>query len=1204
MAMMAAADRLLTSAAEHYNAGRAGEAGVLCSDVLNGRPDHIPALHLAAVIAFSEGRMPEGSALLSRVFARDPNHVPAWMTLGDALAVKGERDGAMTAFLRAATLRPKDAGLHAKLGTALFELSRYADAEAAYRHALSLDPNLAQARCNLGSTLSAQGRFAEAEQVYRGLLTRDPSYPGAWRRLGNALADQDKFDKAVAAYLNAQGSEPNQAELHISLGNVLSKQGAFDDAAAHYGRAVELAPDDATPMRLLGQAMHEAGRIEDAVEVYRRASELDPRDVVVWANLGACLCAIEQLAAAVEASKRALALKPDHAPAHTNLGIILEKMGDADAAVAAHRRAIGADPDHAKAYANLAVVLRNKGELDEMMEVSHQAVTLAPDDPLTRSNHAHFLLMCGDLARGFADYHWVRKCKSLAEGVPLFDGPEWHGEVFAGKTLLLFADYGIGDALQFVRYVPMVLARGGSVVLQVQPAIAAVLRPMQGVTVLGRDEPVPSYHLQLPLMDLPSIFDTTLDTIPADVPYLMADPVKVAAWRDALDDQPKLKVGVVWAGSPLHKGDAQRSLSAEAVLPRLVIPGVQLFSLQKEPRAADGPVLEQLGAGIVDLAPVLGDFTDTAAAIMALDLVISVDTSVAHLAGALGRPCWMLLPYALDWRWLRDREDSPWYPTIRLFRQNKPQVWDDVLARMAAELARVAAGARELLLPQAFPNAQRSEPNDAASHISVGDALRKQGQLDEAAAQYRRATELKPDDIVPMRLLANVLYEAGRSREAAEAYQRASRLDPCDVGILSNLGGCLTGLGQFEAAIVACEKALALNPDFAPAHVNLGIVHERMDNVDACVAAHRRAIGADPDFAQGYANLAIALRNKGDLDEMLEVSHQAVTLAPDNALTRFNHGHALLMCGDLVNGFAEHRWGHKYGLSEGVHRLDGPEWQGENFAGKTLLIFAEYGIGDALQFIRYLPMVIARGGSVVLQVHSAIATLLRPMPGVKVVGRDEPLPSYDLLLPLMDLPRIFGTTLDTIPADIPYLNADPAKIAAWREALGNEPNLKVGVVWAGSRLHKGDRQRSLSAEAVLPRLVMPGVQLFSLQKEPRPADAVVLKQLGDDVIDLAPALRDFNDTAAAVAMLDLVISVDTSVAHLAGALGRPCWILLPYAVDWRWLRDREDSPWYPSIRLFRQSRQREWDGVLARASAELARVAAGARELLLPPAAG
>jgi hypothetical protein len=270
-----------------------------------------------------------------------------------------------------------------------------------------------------------------------------------------------------------------------------------------------------------------------------------------------------------------------------------------------------------------------------------------------------------------------------------------------------------------------------------------------------------------------------------------------------------------------------------------------------------------------------------------------------------------------------------------------------------------------------------------------------------------------------------------------------------------------------------------------------------------------------------------------------------------------------------------------------LQKFSGPEWQGESFAGRRLLLFSEQGIGDALQFIRYLPRVAARGGEIVLQVQPSLVSLLKSLQGVTVIARGEPLPPLDLQLPLMDLPHVFGTTLDSIPADVPYLHAETTRIETWRRDFRDVAALKVGVVWAGSATHKGDRYRSLAAEAVLPRLVMPGVQLYSLQKEPRPSDAPVLAGLGSDVIDLAPRLGDFADTAAAMAVLDLVISVDTSVVHLAGAMGRPCWVLLPYAQDWRWLRDREDSPWYPSLRLFRQQKPQAWDRVLTRVAAAL-----------------
>jgi tetratricopeptide (TPR) repeat protein len=689
----AAANPFLVQAAEHFAAGRPEQADALCAKVLRAEPDHVPALHLAAIAAFVTDRAADGAALLGRLFDIDPDHAPALVTLGDALAVKGEHEGAVAAFERALRRRPDDAGLHNKLGVALGELARFGEAEVAYRRAIVLDAHLTRACFNLGVALAEQGRLAEAEETYRALIARDPAYRGVWLNLGDVLSDQGRPGEAAAAYRRALDADPDDPGLLCNLGAALYRQGLFGDAIEQYRRAVALGPDNIAALRLLGLLLHEDGQLREAAEVYRRAFALDPADHVIATNLGACYSELGALDDAIASCEHALLLKPDHAPAYTNLGIVFEKQERVADAVAAHRCAVAADPGYAKGHANLAVALRNAGEIDEALAVSRHAVALDPEQPLAQYNHAHFLLMNGDFANGFEAYRWRRKSKSLSDGDPTFSGPEWQGEPLDGRTLLLFAEYGLGDALHFVRYLPMVTARGGSIVLQVQPALASLLRLLPDVTVIPRGEPLPAFDLQLPLMSLPRVFGTTLDTIPADVPYLHADPARLLRWRAALADVTALKVGVAWAGNIRHKGDRQRSLSAEAVLPRLVMPGVQLYSLQKEPRPDDGPVLAALNRDIVDLAPALGDFADTAAAVASLDLVIAVDTSVAHLAGALGRPVWMLTPYALDWRWLRDREDTPWYPTMRLFRQRRPREWDDPLMRLSAALAVLAAKA-------------------------------------------------------------------------------------------------------------------------------------------------------------------------------------------------------------------------------------------------------------------------------------------------------------------------------------------------------------------------------------------------------------------------------------------------------------------------------------------------------------------------------
>lgn len=688
-----AVDRIVLEAAEHFSAGRPDQADALCAQVLRVEPDHVPALHLAAVAAFVTDRAADGAALLGRVFDIDPDHAPALVTLGDALAVKGEQEGAVAAFRRALVRRPDDAGLHNKLGVALGELARFDEAEAAYRRALALDAHLTRACFNLAVVLAGQGRLTEAEEAYRAIIAREPCYRGVWLNLGNLLVDQMRFSEAEAAYRRALDENPDDPGLLCNLGAVLYRQGLLEDAISSYRRAIALAPDNGPALRLLGLVLHEAGQLSEAAEIYRRSFALDASDHVIASNLGACLSELGALDEATSACEQAVLLKPDYAAAWTNLGIVFEKQDRAGDAVAAHRCAVAADPDYAKGHANLAVALRNAGEIDEALAVSHRAVALDPEQPLAQYNHAHFLLMNGDFVKGFEAYRWRRKCKTLSDGDPTFSEPEWQGEPLQGRTLLLFAEYGLGDALHFVRYVPMVTALGGKIILQVQPALATLLRQLADVTVIARGEALPRFDLQLPLMSLPRVFGTTLDTIPADIPYLHPDPARLSRWRAALADVTALKVGVVWAGNARHRGDRQRSLPAASVLPRLVMPGVQLYSLQKEPRLEDGEVLAALGREIIDLAPALGDFADTAAAVAALDLVIAVDTSVAHLAGALGRTVWMLTPYALDWRWLRDREDSPWYPTMRLFRQRSPREWDDPLMRLSAALAVLAAKA-------------------------------------------------------------------------------------------------------------------------------------------------------------------------------------------------------------------------------------------------------------------------------------------------------------------------------------------------------------------------------------------------------------------------------------------------------------------------------------------------------------------------------
>jgi hypothetical protein len=361
-------------------------------------------------------------------------------------------------------------------------------------------------------------------------------------------------------------------------------------------------------------------------------------------------------------------------------------------AEAAFRRAVACKPDYAEALSNLGNALRFQGKLDEAVTAFQRTIELTPDHAQTRLHYAMTLLQQGQFAEGWAEYEWRwRTVEFQGKGLAT-DLPQWNGEPLNGRTILLTSEQGFGDVLQFVRYAPMIVARGGRVALAAYPPLVRLLKNTPGVaTVCNARDPLPPFDCHLPLMSLPRVFETTLDTIPSEVPYLRAAPEAVAAWRQRLDELPGRKVGLVWSGDPrphdrkAHLLDRRRSLPLDRFASLAEVPNLTLVSLQKGPAAEQVKTLPS-GLALVDWMDESTDFADTAALVASLDLVITVDTAVAHLVGALGKPVWILSRYDGCWRWLKDRDDTPWYPTARLFRQSAPGDWDTVLKRVRHSL--------------------------------------------------------------------------------------------------------------------------------------------------------------------------------------------------------------------------------------------------------------------------------------------------------------------------------------------------------------------------------------------------------------------------------------------------------------------------------------------------------------------------------------
>jgi hypothetical protein len=430
-----------------------------------------------------------------------------------------------------------------------------------------------------------------------------------------------------------------------------------------------------------------ANRPFEALRLFDDAIAAAPRFAVAHFNRGVALKLLGRPLDEIAAYDQALELQPGFPEALNGRGVALHGLNRFEETLTSYDRALAARPAYLDAQINRSIALKEMRRLDEALAAAERALALAPDHPEAHWNAAMCRLMMGDYRRGFAEYEWRWRRPPLNRGHGGFAQPQWQGEDIAGRTLLLHAEQGLGDTIQFCRYAPLVAARGARVVLEVQPALKPLLAGLEGVSQLvARGGALPSFDLHCPLMSLPHACATTLDTVPARVPYLAAAPDRVASWRTRLAATPSPRIGFVWAGNRNHRNDRNRSIPLARLAP-LFESGATWISLQQDVRPDDRAILEARANVVSDAIDGIGDFAETAALVAALDAVVTVDTSIAHLAGALAKPAHILLPYVgLDWRWLVGRDDSPWYPTARLYRQSAPDGWDGAIADVLAAL--------------------------------------------------------------------------------------------------------------------------------------------------------------------------------------------------------------------------------------------------------------------------------------------------------------------------------------------------------------------------------------------------------------------------------------------------------------------------------------------------------------------------------------
>ncbi|MEG4208026.1 tetratricopeptide repeat protein [Microcoleus sp. Pol7_A1] len=1177
-----------------------------------------------------------------------------------------------------------------KLAWEHHQAGRLLEAENLYLQIIKVQPESANVLCLLGIAARQQGKIAEAIDFYEQAIAQNPDFVEAHLNKANVLLDVGEYKRAIASYEQVIKIEPNSALAYNNLGWIKQHLGEIDAAILYYQTALRLDQNLHETAHNLGHLFKQKNQLNEAIAYYLHALKLNPNLTYSLMGLGTVLQQQGKLAEAFNCYQQAVIREPNNPEAHNNVGAFFHEQGNVKAAISHYRQALNLKPDFVEAINNLGHALVDLGEFQEAFSCHSRALQLQPDNATAHLELGLTLLLFGDFQRGFAEYEWRWRTPQLSSRQ--FKQPVWDGSDLQGKTILLHVEQGFGDSIQFIRYAPIICSQGAKVMVACYPELLRLFATVAGIEYLSVSlEGLPEFDFHAPLMSLPRIVGTTLETVPTNVPYLAPpDECKFALSSDA-----KLKVGIVWGGNPQRRKNNQRSCSLSDFIQFLDIPGIAFYSLQKNLSQSDRTLLNQ--HLVPDLSPHLSDFADTASAISQLDLVISVDTAVAHLAGALGKPVWVLLSFAPDWRWLLEREDNPWYPTARLFRQSQPESWQELFEEVKAALslfaiantasysedyaqaqldfvslamtannkpdldsvalemtgASVVKESKQIFLMASEVLAEGSAAKQSQgieTSVAIGTAgdnlvvledllrqaehLMETGDKEEAIALYEQIISLDPNCVQARINFGFLKQEKGELDAAIPHYREALAIDPNIPQTAYNLAKIFEEQGQVEEAIAHYEQALVAEPNFVPALINLAVALQEKGELVRAIELYRRALEIHPHSWEAYNNLATVLQEQGNLEDALEYYHKALELLPDfveainnlgrtflekgaveNAIACYrraihlspNHASAhlnlslaLLLVGDLENGLAEYEWrwqikefhtGHSCFLTGPENTVSAreyrPLWDGSDLVGKTILLHAEQGLGDSLQFIRYAAIVKNKGGRVIVGCYPQLHRLFATVDGIDLlIVKGEPLPEFDVQVPMLSLPYILGTKLETIPANTAYLSPP----AGAEFTLLPDRNLKVGIVWAGNPKHRKNKQRSCSLSQFLPLLDVSGVSFYSLQKEVSEADRALLNQT--PIVDLSPHFGDLADTAAAIAKLDLVISVDTAVAHLAGALGKPVWILLAFSPDWRWLLQREDSPWYPSARLFRQHQRGDWEDVFARVTEALSAVAA------------
>lgn len=899
-------------------------------------PHHFET-ELALGMAYeASGRFEEALAGYRRAIESQADSIPALMGIAGSLRAMARNEEALEAINRVLSLSPHFAQAHCLAGDALLDLGQVERAIASYGRVLEIEPEFFVALTSMGDAQRLLGQHDAALMSYYQAASIHSDVALLHMKLGNTLQATGSSEAALKSMTRALALDPNSPVIHFNAGNLYEEQGIFSTAQAHYQRAVEILPEAQT-FNNLGIVQRKLGHLDEALLSYRRALALDPKCVEAHCNLGLALQGVGQYESALSSLMQARAINPINALVHCNIAVVLLDLDRLQEALGSCQLALGLDSNMVEAHCNLGMVKLASGLLSEAADSFENALRISPDYTKARHNLSHAQLAMGQFAQGWGNYeHRIDEHRNSRVVTQL---PQWSGQPTApSDRILVFVEQGLGDMLQFSRYLPLVAERfpGGVSLYALTPLVSLFRRSFPMVTVLDAvpgDES--AWQWQCPLLSLPLAFGTVLETIPSQTPYLVPDAGRSAYWQHRISQLHlptggHKKIGLVWKPGTGMKIAHLKATSLQTLSPLLNLSSCTWFSLQKEP---DPEVETWVSAGkLIDWSADLHDFDDTAALAVNLDLVISVDTSVAHLAGGLGLPTWLLNRYASDWRWMREREDSPWYPTVKIFAQEVPGEWSTVARRVAEDLSKW----QPLQLRNTKPQVSAAEDWRAQ-----GNAWLQSGNLNEAAQCYRNGIRDNPSDTACCSNLGFALVQLGQRAEAEKVLGNVVANNPSDFDALYLLGNLARDAGAIAQSIAYYRSALKANPDFeycrralcmllvqsgqmgearllmderppvdsesVDDHIFLGTMHLAFSEYVEAEAAFLCASQREPLNTTALANLGAAQLGKRDAVSAANTFGRLLALEPENAAAYSNRATAFQLSGQIELAIQDYR---------------------------------------------------------------------------------------------------------------------------------------------------------------------------------------------------------------------------------------------------------------------------------------------------------